>query len=444
MILSCLPTPAYAETLNLDQAVQLALTADQRIKEREHLVEAARSLLSEVTGNEGFTVDANAFVALAPRVDGGFYRDNLVTCNGGCEPRSDLYDIDGVVPWTNLSVTIVKPLYTFGKIENYAEAARGNIDIKQADVTLQRGNTILDVHRAYYGYLTARETRKLLADVERRIDSALELVNKWLADGSGDVRMSDRYALESGLGLVRSYLSQAGAVEHIALDGLKVLTGIGMDKELEVSDTTIRPVALPEQGLAALQEQALARRPEMIQVESGLRARRSLVAARDAEGKPNIYAGIGARAAYTPGRDSLENPHVFDIYNHAGLSPVLGIKWDFNGGVKDARVAQEQAQLEALLATAAFARQGIPYQVSEQYLKVQSNYERTQSLEAGSRAGRRWMIGTYADFEAGLEKADKVITAFQGYVLAHSDYLKTVYDYNMDVVRLKFVTGELQ
>ena len=51
------------------------------------------------------------------------------------------------------------------------------------------------------------------------------------------------------------------------------------------------------------------------------------------------------------------------------------------------------------------------------------------------------MIASFADFEAGVQTGDKVVTAFQGYVLAHSDYLKTVFEYNMHVAQLLNVTG---
>ncbi len=54
------------------------------------------------------------------------------------------------------------------------------------------------------------------------------------------------------------------------------------------------------------------------------------------------------------------------------------------------------------------------------------------------------MISSYADFEAGLEESSKVMTAFQGYIVAHSDYLRTVNDYNMYVAQLKFVIGDFK
>jgi hypothetical protein len=62
-------------------------------------------------------------------------------------------------------------------------------------------------------------------------------------------------------------------------------------------------------------------------------------------------------------------------------------------------------------------------------------------MEDASRSARRWMIASFADFEAGQEKGDKVVTALQSYVLAHTDYLKTVFDYNMHVAQLSHVTG---
>ena len=65
-------------------------------------------------------------------------------------------------------------------------------------------------------------------------------------------------------------------------------------------------------------------------------------------------------------------------------------------------------------------------------------------MAQASRSGRRWMLASYADFEAGVEKSERVIAAFQGYALAHSDYLTTVNDYNMQVAELLRVSGGYQ
>jgi hypothetical protein len=64
MLLAALP--GQAETINLQQAVQMSLAADPRIKEREQVVEAARGMLQEVQGNAGWRVSANVLSGWRP------------------------------------------------------------------------------------------------------------------------------------------------------------------------------------------------------------------------------------------------------------------------------------------------------------------------------------------------------------------------------------------
>jgi outer membrane protein len=224
---------------------------------------------------------------------------------------------------------------------------------------------------------------------------------------------------------------------------LKVLTNVGLGGDLEVADNRIEPITMPTMSLEELSNQALVKRPEMKQLEAGLEARRSLVEANKSDKMPDIYAGIAGTAAYTPERAHLDNPFIYDPFNDYGATAVLGIRWKWASGVQAARVAGAKAELDALVDKSIFAQHGIPFEVAEQYHHVQGYNESVKQLAEGSRAARRWMIASYADFEAGTSDAEHVLTAFQGYVLIHSDYLSTVNDYNMHVVRLRYVTGDL-
>lgn len=428
---------ALAEVLTLEQAIERAMHHDARISEREKLVQVARGLLQEALGSDDLIYDVNAFTGLTTQVDGGFFDSASTT-----ESRSDRYKWNGVSTWSAVQFSIIKPLYTFGKIENYADAARENIRIKGQDVNLQRANTIIDVSRAYYGYLTARDTRRLLEDVIKRLDKAIVVVRQWLDSDSGDVRQSDLFGLQSGRGLIANYLDQAEGIESVAMAGLRLLTGVKPGEVLEVADKRLTPLATPDQTLEELQARALKQRPEIKQLNAGLKARRALVAAKQSEKKPNIYAGVAGMAAYSPGRDRLDNPYVYDPFNDYGATPLIGIQWQWASGVQTARVVQAQAELDALIEKSSFAHDGIAFEVAEQYHQVQAFSRGVKKLKQASRSARRWMVSSYADFEAGIEDAEYALTAFQGYVLIYSDYLKTVNDYNMHVVRLRHVSGE--
>jgi len=433
--------PAQAETINLQQAVQMSLAADPRIKEREQVVEAARGMLEEVQGNAGWRVSANAFIGLAPEVEGGFYQGGAFS---GTVPRTDGDKIDGISDWTHLDFALIKPLYTFGKVERYGEAAQGNIDLKRGELKQTRGDTIYDTKRAYFGYLTARDIRVFLEDMQGRLNGAITSVERNLKEETGESRQSDLYALQTAKGLLAKYVHQARAVEKISLDGLKVLTGVGLKAELSVADERIEPVPFPQIELADFQARALQERPEMQQLEAGLRARRALVAAKKAERMPDVYAGVIGQFNYASQRERLDNPYLYDPFNGGGLTPVVGVKWDSVFGVASARVNQAQAELEALNHKKAFAVAGIPFEVSEAYANARANYDAQRDLAEGAAAARRWMVATMADLSAGIETADKVADAIKNHVLAQTEYLRTVNDYNMNVAQLARLTGELK
>ena len=432
---------AQAETVNLQQAVAMSLAADPRIKEREQVVEAARGMLEEVQGNAGWRINANAFVGLAPKVEGGFYQNSAYS---GTTPRTDGDEINGVSDWTHLDFALIKPLYTFGKIERYGEAAQGNIDLKRGELKQTRTDTIYDTKRAYYGYLTARDTRVFLEDMQGRLDQAIRSVERHLREETGESKQSDLYALQTAKSLLAKYVHQSRAIEKISLDGLKVLTGAGLKSDLQVADDRIEPVAFPQIELAELQSRALQDRPEMQQLEAGLRARRALVAAKKAERMPDVYAGVIGQFNYASQRDRLDNPYINDPFNGGGLTPVVGVKWDSVFGVATARVNQAQAELEAINHKKAFAVAGIPFEVGEAYANAKANFDAQNELSEGAAAARRWMVASLADFSAGVETADKVADSIKSYVLTHTEYLRTVNDYNMNVAQLARLTGELK
>lgn len=430
---------AGAQTVNLQQAVEMSLSADPRIKEREHLVEAARGLLAEVKGNEGWRISANAFIGLAPAVDGGFYKGGAYN---GTNPRRDGDDWNGLSDWTHIEFALIKPLYTFGKVEAYGKAAEGNIDIKRGDVRQTQAETVYDTKRAYYGYLTARDIRLFLEDMQGRVDSSISRAERALKEETGEVTQAELFSLQATRGVIGKYVHQARAVEKISLDGLRVLTGLGLNAPLTVADDRLEPVPFPAAELADLQGRALTDRPEMQQLEAGLKARRALVAAKKADRMPDVYAGVVGSYSYASRRDQLDNPYVSDPFNGGGLTPVVGVKWDAAFGVASARVSQAQAELEALNQKKQFALMGIPFEVSEAYANARANYAAQKDLAEGAAAARRWVVASMADFAAGLEKGDKLSEAIKSYVLAQTEYLRTVNDYNMNVAQISKLTGE--
>ncbi len=442
LLASAVISPCMAEstvTLSLDQAIERALQVDPRISEKQHFVSKAEALLSEAKSYGDVSADVTFLVGITNGLDeGGFFEAD------GKTPRRGRYDFDGTSLLTVLQFSVIKPLYTFGKLENYSLAAKNNIEVKAGDVQIQRNATVLDVKRAYYGYLSASDSRKILESVDKRLASAIDLVSEWLEEGEGDVSQSNLYALQAGRAVLGRYMAQATGLERVALAGLKMLVGIEDSVDVELLDKAIKPVELPELTKEDLRKNALSQRPEIAQVNAGLAARQALLEAKKSEKRPNVFAGFLGMAANSTNRDRLDSPFIADPFNDYGIIPVIGLNWKWANGVQSAKIRQAEAELNAMLSKAKFAKTGIPFQVAEQYYQVHAYHEAVNKLAEGSRAARRWMVASFADFEAGLEKPEQIILALQSYVMAHTDYLKTTFDYNMYVAQLMNVTGEKQ
>lgn len=431
-----LPGLVLAAPVNLDKAVEMALNADPRIKEREAVVDQARALFDEVKANAGIRLESNLYLSVAPGVKGGFFKE------GTTELRDDAGEFnDGLSPLMGLQLALIKPLYTFGKIEHYGEAAAGNISVKQGDVKVARAQTQMDVRRAYYGFLTARDSRLFLEDLDSRIDDTIASFDRRSINGKAP-RLSDRYAMEAVKGLVGRYLAQARAIERVSMDGLKTLIGLPLSATLEVADARIEQVALPEGSLDEMIKKALVNRAEMEQVEAGMGALREMVEARRAEMRPDLYAAVVGDVAYAPRRDTLDNPYLVDSFNHAYAAPVVGLRWNWQPGVQDARTRQAEAELRAVTEKANFARMGIPFQVAEAYHQAHGMGEGLDQLKSGYQSARRWMVSNLIDMEAGSASMDQVIDAFKTYATMYGDYLLGVNDYNMQVAALRQAIGD--
>lgn len=432
---------ASAEPLTLEAAIAKAQATDPRIAERRAKVKHARALLQEAEGATGWIIDMTSALAVTTKVEGGLFEEGAAASNDSV--RDDVFDFDTVVPFASLQGGLLKPLLTFGKAENYREAAENNILIQEQEVPLQRGLTALDVTKAYYGLLASRAAVALLSEAGGQLRGALATAEELFEDEDSDISQADIYTLKAGIGLINRYNATATGLEKTAIAGLSMLTETDPNT-LELAERRIRPQALPANSLEELQAIAITNRPEMKQLKAGLNAMNALVRAKRSENYPNLVAGLVGTAAYSPGRDSLDNPYISDPFNQTALSPVLALQWKWQGARQDGVIAQAEAELEGLMAKGAFAQKGIPFQVAETWYNVNALNDSQIALYGGARDARRAMTAAYLDFEAGVGEPAKALDALKNYVLMYSDYLLTVNEYNYQLKNLEFLTGQLQ
>ncbi len=262
-----------AQELTLKQALEIALrqnqslrSAELKVKAAEGQMEAARGALVPQVTASGTAMRLNSLIDM--KAGETFF---LPVLSG-----STFMPTGEVVPMSGFEITADKigntyagkisaqwPIYTGGKIWQGYQISRLSWESSRKELDTTRAGLILSVKRAYYGLLLAEHALAVVKEARDNIDRHV-----------GRVQALYHRGLVSRLDLLRAEVQQSNiepqivrmqnAVE-LARYQLNLVLGRDLGEAVSAVDSLVyRSVALDS---AALIEQALRNRPEMVQVE---------------------------------------------------------------------------------------------------------------------------------------------------------------------------------
>jgi len=423
-----------APQLSLQQLISMALNYSPEVKASKSEVRFAEEQRAEARGYYYPQLDASIITGVAPNARRPFVAGQNIIYP---DPSNKLH---GVNIFGRLDLSVVQPLYTFGKIGYRERAAEKNVKVKEAGVDAKRGEVILRVAEAYYGLVLAEQGKDAVRDARTYLTDTRERITRLLVIHSPNVKESDRYRLAMYEGSVEKFAAQAEEGAKVAYLALKALIGYGPGQDFKVPAELPNPSAAPgtlDQHIRT----ALELRPEFTQLKEGLVARQLLVDAARADQYPSFFAAVIGALAGAPGRQTTRDPYINDFFNQAGALPMVGVKWHLDFGITKAKVKQAQAEFEQLQHNQKTALMGIPVEVAQAYGKVQENYKGAAGLEKSYVNARRWLITAFSNFDMGLGKMEDIFQAFERYGSFRGDYLMALYQYNLATTQLDKSTG---
>ncbi len=431
LLLAAERLPARAESLDVRECVARALANAPEVGEAQADLALSRAKLDEAKGWRYPQIEFLGLTGPVPRARG----------NQVFSPDS----INSTGHWTWFErgdATLVQPIYSFGKISHAMSAAGHGIEVEKARQEQIRNEIVPKVKEYYYGVLLARELKALLGEVRDDLSQARDKARKLLEQNSENVEEADLYKLDAFSGEVGKYLAEATKGETLALSALKAKIGLAPAATLELADTRLSRVGEPLAPLDAYLARAKERRPEFRQVSEGLQARKELVAAAKAARYPDLFVGGMLSAAHSDGRDRVNNPWVPDEFNHFWGGLALGLRWKLDFGITSAKISQEQAQYDRLIATKAFADQNIPLQIAKFYDEGVEAASGMESTKSGYESSKKWAVTALANFDFGIGPAKEIFDSLQQYAKMRAAYFQSIYNYNLALANLSYAVGE--
>jgi outer membrane protein len=432
------PLAAPARTLDRRAAVRAALAQNPQIAAARAEEAAVRAQARQVDAARWpmVSLDAGVGPSLKATLVPGTAAQSTEEAYRGLK-TSDL----SAVFLANL--TIIQPLYTFGKIARRQEAAEHGLRAREAQTRMQRADVAFNVAQIYEGYLWARDTERFLGETIHWLDSTMQATEERLAQNVAGVAERDVLRLQAALGLAKMGLHQATAGKVEAAAGLVAFLGLPPEEEIVVAEPELLPIGRVPDDFASLVALASDKRPEFAALVQGALALDALTRAEAAGLAPDIFVMGLVSAAYTPGRDWLESRFLVDPLNHFVPGALLGLRWQFQGDMAAARAQEQQAHAEVLRHLGAWATAGIPAEVRRAYEDVK---RARADIEVGNQTiskAKQWMVQASADYSVGFLDVREVSDAVEAYVTIRAAVMKAGYDHNIAMAALARATGTL-
>lgn len=421
------PVQRAKRVLTLDDLLQMAEANYPKVQE-------ARSRLLKKRGElwEARTAPFSQF-----KVQGGLGVAPTVRGTAVYSPSSDVAITENMALAWEVGIEGLVPLWTFGKITNLWEAAKANVELGRFEVDRAKNEIRLEVRRAYYGVLLARDSRLLLGEAMNRLDEYIATLEERVKDGDdGDIELL-KIKMQRAELVARG--TDANKGESSALAGLRFYSGV--DGAFDLPDIPLTPIDHQLGGVARYLEAARLHRPEVNMAKAGLRARKAQLEVEKSKFYPDFGLGIQAKLQRAPEVTDQRNPFVRDPGNRASYGFGLVFRWNLDLLPQTARLAQARAQLEEVRATERFALGGIAAEVEVSHADAMASKERYEAWIEATNYAKRWMIKVKQGLDLGLSDDEDMVEPSKAYALKKASQMEALFDYNVALVKLAQSTG---
>lgn len=418
--------PPAKKTHTLGEALVLADKNHPNIKAARAKLTFTRAQLDEAHAAPFSIFKLSGGVGVAPELRG----------TAAYSPDNDVSLSSGVALAWRINLEGVLPLWTFGKIGNLWDAAEANVKVHEAGVEKERDLVRLEVRRAYYGLLLARDGKLLLADVKKTLEDGEKSLQSKVEEGEADVL--DLYKLQTFAAELDVRQAEATKWESVALAGLRFYTGVA---DFDVPDV---PLAPPAHDLLAVDDYLGAAekyRPELAQARYGVQAREAQVRLAESGFYPDIGLGLNLGLGVAPEIDDQINPFAYDPANYFRYGAGLVFQWNLDFVPQEARLRQSKANLAEMRATQELADGGVEAEVRVAHAEAADWKARRDAYEKAADRAKKWLIVAQQGIDIGTIEDKELLEPAKQYATNRFNTMNATMELNVALAKLARATG---
>lgn len=420
------PKPPATKAYSLSTALDLADRNHPQISQARARLQATRAQLDEAHSAPFSLFKMSGGVGIAPELVG----------TSAYSPDNDVSLTSGVALAWRIDMQGVLPLWTFGKIGNLWDAAEANVKVHEAGVEKERDLVRLEVRRAYYGLLLARDGKLLLADVKKTLDKGERSLMQKVEDGEADIL--DLYKLQTFAAELDVRAAEATKWESVALTGLRFYTGVA---DFDVPDTPLSPPIHDLLAVDSYLDAAVKYRPELAQARYGMEARQAQVRLAESGFYPDIGLGLSIGIGVAPEIDDQINPFSYDPANYFRYGAGLVFQWNLDFVPQEARLRKAKANLAEMRATEQLADEGVEAEVRIAHAEVVDWQTRRAAYKKATDRAKKWLIVVQQGIDVGTIEDKELLEPAKNYALGKFNMMNATMELDLALAKLARATG---
>jgi outer membrane protein TolC len=343
-------------------------------------------------------------------------------------------------PTFGTQIEVAQPL-NIGKLRAGMRAARAGVRVATADLDANRQTEVKKVLEYLFGLQYANRMALLLEDANSRVDSLDNAMQAKLDNDEEDVSQTDLFQLRMGRFELEKSLQEAKLGRDRAKEGLCFSLGLDSPDSLRLSDSLLAP--LPELPAFDTLSTDFAN-PDLVKLNAGLDAKRSLVEVERASLGPDIY--LFGKFSYTKAWVANRNQANQDVLITDPLNDVsgmfgLGFTWHLNFWNQLGNVRVAELEVQQLRRKQAYARNGLQAKMKDAWMRYRTLGERIESARKARDAAESWLhvVGQQADLDP--TKSKDLVIPYKNWLDFQNKYWEAVYQRNLAALDVLLGSG---
>jgi outer membrane protein len=415
---------AQKKSLTVEESVDIGL-------ENSKALHASR-MKSESTEARAREVSASLYPSL--KVQASYQRLSSVT-----EFKIPFPGIPTIFPYIAdnyvARATLLQPLFTGWKLQGAADNASHQADASKNDVAKDKGDLIFNIKSAYWNFYRAGEIKRLadenVAQMSAHLEDAEHLVKQGLLTANDLLKVKVQ--------LANSRILQSDATNNVQLALIVFNSTVGLPLQTDIEITSRLTPASKEFGeLAAILTSAFLQRPEVLAMESRVKASDAAIVSAAGGWFPQVFL-TGNYYYSRPNQRIVPLQDKFNDTWDVGVSIQFDLWNNLSTLHQTSQARSQYEQNKDLLAT---LKDGVTLDVTQNYLNYQQSKERIRLSELAVQQSNESYRMSSEKFKAGLTTSSELLDAEVALLQSKLQLTQALVDHELAEARLTRSVGQ--